>query len=202
MAMIPDFQSSGLLLSPATQLNEAVEDFQRVLTEEQRKTLKEIKSNPDADAVLIFTARLDASQHRKGRSIATRLHPVLQSVRDFSAVIDTFVSSNPEIAALIWGSVKLTIQIAINFTSYYEAFSKLFMGFASHCPRFSAYQALYPSSVRLQKALCNFHASIIRCCKHAVQVTQRLLGITAMECSLAVSRAGIPVGHQRDTEVR
>lgn len=164
------------------------------LSEEQRKILKETTSIPDADAVLVFTAQLDASQHRKGRSIATRLHPVLQSVRDFSAIIDTFVSSNPGVAAVIWGSVKLTIQviyykylvkgtrrltksesskIAINFASYYEAFSKLFMGFASHCPRFSMYQALYPSSVRLQKALCDFHASIIRCCKHAVQVAQR-----------------------------
>jgi hypothetical protein len=61
--------------------------------------------------VLVFTAQLDSSQQRRGRSIATRLHSVLQSVREFSAVVDTFISSNPEIAALIWGSVKLTIQV-------------------------------------------------------------------------------------------
>jgi hypothetical protein len=39
------------------------------------------------------------------------LHSVLQSVREFSAVIDTFVSSHPEIAALVWGGLKLTIQV-------------------------------------------------------------------------------------------
>lgn len=103
--------SPGSSQSPAAKLDEAVWDFQKILTEEQLKTLKEIKSIPDADAVLVFTAQLDGSQNRKGRSIATRLHPVLQSVRDFSAVIDTFVSSNPKIAALIWGSIKLTIQV-------------------------------------------------------------------------------------------
>ncbi len=192
MALTLASQSSGVLLSPAKQLNEAVDDFQRILTEEQRTALKDIKSVPDADAVLVFTAQLDSSPHRRGRSIATRLHSVLQSVREFSAVIDTFVSSNPEIAALIWGSVKVTIQvrwtrihctvhmraansdeIALNFTSYYEAFSNLFMGLASHCPRFAEYQVLYPNSVRLQAALCNFHASLIRCCKHAVEATQR-----------------------------
>ncbi|KAK3373896.1 hypothetical protein B0T24DRAFT_529350, partial [Lasiosphaeria ovina] len=174
MALILSPQSSTAPLSPAEQLNEAVDDFQRILTEDQRTALKKIKSIPDADAVLVFTAELDySSQHRKGRSIATRLHSILQSVREFSAFIDTFVSSNPEIAALVWGSVKLTIQIAINFTSYYEALSSLFMSFATYCPRFAEYQALYPTSDRLQTALCNFHASIIRCCKHAVEATQR-----------------------------
>jgi len=111
MASVPS-RRSCTALSPAKQLNDAVEDFQKILTEDQRTKLKEIKSIPDADAVLVFTAELDYSrQDRKGRSIATRLHSVLQSVRDFSAVIDTFVSSNPEIAALVWGSVKLTIQV-------------------------------------------------------------------------------------------
>ncbi|KAH6621545.1 hypothetical protein B0J18DRAFT_229731 [Chaetomium sp. MPI-SDFR-AT-0129] len=104
-------QPSRVSLSPAKQLNEAVDDFQRILTEDQRTELKNIKSIPDADAVLVFTAQLDLSQRRRGRSIATRLHSVLQSVREFSAVIDTFVSSHPEIAALVWGSVKLTIQV-------------------------------------------------------------------------------------------
>ncbi|KAK3302960.1 uncharacterized protein B0T15DRAFT_365518, partial [Chaetomium strumarium] len=104
MALTLVSQSSGVPLSPAKQLNEAVDDFQRILTEDQWTALKKIKSIPDADAVLVFTAQLDSSQHGRGRSIATRLHSVLQSVREFSAVIGTFVSSNPEIAALIWGS--------------------------------------------------------------------------------------------------
>ncbi len=65
------------------------------------------------------------------------------------------------------------VQIAFNFTSYSEVFSNLFMGFASHCPRYAEYEVLYPNSVRLQTALCNFHASLIRCCKHAVEVAKR-----------------------------
>jgi hypothetical protein len=106
-------QSSGvpLPLQATKQLSEAVDDFQSILTDDQRTALRNIKSIPDADAVLVFTAQLDSSQHRRGRSIATRLHSVLESVREFSAIIDTFVSSKPEIAALIWGSVKLTIQV-------------------------------------------------------------------------------------------
>ncbi|KAK4164976.1 ankyrin repeat-containing protein [Cladorrhinum sp. PSN259] len=176
MALVSSRRCSTAL-SPAKQLNDAVDDFQRILTDDQRTALQKIKSIPDADAVLVFTAELDYSrQDKKGRSIATRLHSVLQSVREFSAVIDTFVSSKPEIAALIWGSVKLTVQIAINFTSYYEALSNLFMGFTTHCPRFAEYQVLYPTSDRLQTALCNFHPSIIRCCKHVIETIQRSWG--------------------------
>ena len=111
MALALASQSSRRALSPAKQLAEAVDDFQTILTEDQRTALKKIKSIPDADAVLVFTAELDASQQHRRRSIATRLHSVLASVQQFSAVIDTFVSSNPEIAALVWGSVKLTIQV-------------------------------------------------------------------------------------------
>ncbi|KAL2163779.1 hypothetical protein VTH06DRAFT_5838 [Thermothelomyces fergusii] len=45
---------------PETALKKALDDFENILTEEQRKALQEIKSIPDADAVLVFTAQLDA----------------------------------------------------------------------------------------------------------------------------------------------
>lgn len=93
-------------------LNSALKDFQGILTEEERRKLGNIGGVPGADAVMIFTAQLDrANQSRKGRSIASRLYSVLQSVQAFSSVVETFVSSHPEIAALVWGSVKLTMLV-------------------------------------------------------------------------------------------
>lgn len=93
-------------------LDDAVRGFQTILTDDQRRQLQSIKTVPDTDAVLVFTAQLDAQNtKRKGRSIATRLYTFLQCSRDFSAVLDTFVSSNPQIAALVWGSIKLTMLV-------------------------------------------------------------------------------------------
>ncbi|PHH92270.1 hypothetical protein CDD83_8195 [Cordyceps sp. RAO-2017] len=159
---------------PEQGLEDSIREFRSILTDEQRATLQKVKAKPDFDAVIVFTAQLDqSSRSRRGRSIASRLHSILQSIREFSSIVETFVSSHPEIAALVWGSVKLTMLVAINFTSYFEPLSNLFMGFNKHCPRFSEYQSLYPGSVRLQAALCDFHAAIIRCCKHAVEVVQR-----------------------------
>ncbi|KAG9251495.1 uncharacterized protein F5Z01DRAFT_267855 [Emericellopsis atlantica] len=63
---------------------------------------------------MIFTAQLQQEhQLRKGRGVAARLISVLQSVQAFSSIVDTLVSSKPDIAALVWGSVKLALLVRI-----------------------------------------------------------------------------------------
>ncbi|KAF6807606.1 hypothetical protein CSOJ01_08047 [Colletotrichum sojae] len=193
MALIQSSRSAAPKTLPTKELQNAVDDFRRILTDDQRAELRELRAVPDADAVLVLTAQLDMSSARsRGPSIASRLHPVLQFVRESSAIIDTFVPSHPEIAALVWGSVKLTmqvrrrnpppflgdelsncIQVVLNFTSYYERISDLFMQFGRDCPRFADYQALFPDSLELQRAVRDFNASIISCCKHLVEALQQ-----------------------------
>ncbi|SPO05181.1 uncharacterized protein DNG_07867 [Cephalotrichum gorgonifer] len=154
--------------------NGALREFQTVLTVDQRRQLQEIKTVPDTDTVLVFTAQLDAQNaKRKGRSVATRLPTFLQCARGFSAVVDTFVSSHPEIAALVWGRIKLTMLIITNFLSYYESLTEFFLDLGRICPRFAEYRTLYPTSTRLQKSLCQFHAAIVTVCKHVVETLQR-----------------------------
>ncbi|KAH8667894.1 hypothetical protein BGZ61DRAFT_498355 [Ilyonectria robusta] len=174
--MTPSQPSSSALVlaTPGQTLQDAINDFQGILTVDQRRELQAIKTVPDADAVLVFTAELDAkTSKRRGPSLASRVYSVLQSVRDFSTIVDTYVSSHPEIAALVWGSVRLTMLVVSNFVSYYDAVSDLFMDLGRLCPRFAEYQILYPNSARLQKSLSNFHASIVNCCKHVVEAARR-----------------------------
>lgn len=64
----------------------------------------------------------------------------------------------------------------LNTASYYEAFAELFMNLGTICPRFEQYQALFPNSERLQVALCNFNASIIRCCQHVIAMPKSSSG--------------------------
>lgn len=166
--------SAGTCPNPQASLQVAIQDFQSILTDGQRHKLRTIGSIRDAQSVMIFTAQLEHENRLAGRpGVSNRLSTVLESVQAFAGVVGTFVSSHPEIAALVWGSVKLTMLIAVNFVSYFEALSSIFMTVGRQCPRFAEYQALYPASTRLQGALCDFHASIIRCCKHVVKVLQR-----------------------------
>ena len=171
-------------------LQEALQGFQVVLTDDQRAQFQHVKTVPDAAAIIVFTAELDAIHAQRRRSgFATRLYSLLQSIQQFTSVLDTYAQIKPEIAALVWGSVKLAIlvgflsrlmydalncgQIMSNFTSYFDKISTLFMSVSKLCPQFSEYQILYPSSKKLQIALANFHACIIRCCTKAVKVIQR-----------------------------
>lgn len=109
MALVPS-QASRVDQS----LQEAINEFQSVLTEDQRKEFRKVKNVPDADTVITFTAQLDiANTQRKGNSIASRFYSFLQSIHQFSSIVDTFVSSNPNIAALVWGSVKFTLLVSI-----------------------------------------------------------------------------------------
>ncbi|KAF5025652.1 hypothetical protein F66182_2258 [Fusarium sp. NRRL 66182] len=155
-------------------LENALNDFRAVLTQDQRHDLDAVRHVPDTHAVLIFTAELDAKRRTmKGHSIASRLYSVLQCVRDFSAVVDTFVSSKPEIAALVWGSIKLTMMVAVNFLSYFEVLTQLFMDLGRISPQFDQYQVLFPDSRGVQTALCDFHAAVVRCCQHVILAIRR-----------------------------
>jgi hypothetical protein len=104
---------SGAPAGPRKSLEDAIEDFQAILTDDQRQKLGSIGAIQDPDTVMIFTTQLDRdNQLKKGRGIASRLSSVLQSVQTFSTVVDTFVASRPEIAALVWGSIKLAMLVS------------------------------------------------------------------------------------------
>lgn len=98
---------------PFEPLAESVRDFESQLSPQQRTRLRELKSIPDAEAVMTFTAELDAvSRSKRQRSVAIKLHAFLQSTGDFSQAINTPpLSSNPGIAAMVWGSVKFIMLV-------------------------------------------------------------------------------------------
>lgn len=161
-------------LGQSRDLPDAIRGFKSILTKAERDELEKMRLVPDADAILVFTAELDAcNRNRRGSSYASRLHTILSSVGSYCGTVNTFVSSNPEIAALVWGTMRLTMLVLTSFTSFYAATSDLFVKLGRLCTPFADYQALYPDSSPLQKALGEFHASIIRCCTHLVQTIRR-----------------------------
>lgn len=99
--------------SPTDTLSDALKSFQDCLDPDQKAKLQAIKAVPDAHTVAEFTHQLDQENaKRKSRCVAARLSPLLESIQQFSGVVETFVSSHPQVAALIWGSVKLVLQVS------------------------------------------------------------------------------------------
>ncbi|KAF4851873.1 hypothetical protein CGCSCA4_v003157 [Colletotrichum siamense] len=156
-------------------LENALKAFRDVLTDEERERLRdEMAVSRDAGQVIAFTAGLDlVDPHRRGKSIATRLHSILQTVLQFSQVVDTYVSSHPEIAALVWGSVRLAFTVLANFTSFFQTFSDLLNGFDTLTPQFKEYQILFPDSLPLRNSVYDFHSAIISCCTQVISSTRR-----------------------------
>jgi hypothetical protein len=89
--------------------------FQRCLTPAQREEFSTVSLRPDANSVIKFTTEIDEEnwKRRKSRNVATRINDFLQSVEEFSSIVETMVSSNPAIAALVWGSVKFAIIVSL-----------------------------------------------------------------------------------------
>lgn len=98
----------------------AIEDFRTALTPEQRGQFQAYQTSPSLDAVIRLASEVDAEQAQHGaHCVGTRLHSFLESICDFSSVVDTFVSSNPATAALVWGSVKFAILVTIPLVVLY-----------------------------------------------------------------------------------
>ncbi|KAK2752456.1 hypothetical protein FQN54_008118 [Arachnomyces sp. PD_36] len=166
--------TSGTSVPVDQSLQIALQDFQRTLNPEQKQRLWSQSSNPDASAAIILTAEIDnENAKRKSRCVAARILSFLESVQQFCSVVDTFVTSNPRIAALVWGSVKLVVLAASNFSAYFDKLSTLLMNLRNYFPRYSRYQILYSRSPRLQEALCTYYATVVNFCKKVLEISRK-----------------------------
>ncbi|KAL9025167.1 MAG: hypothetical protein Q9196_005966 [Gyalolechia fulgens] len=155
-------------LKPDDNLAQAIDDYEKILSAEERIQLR-TQGPPDALAAYNFTAKLDRECNSRGRRcMSPRLITFLESVQHFTGVVDTFVSSHPQFAALVWGGVKLALLFANNFSSYFDQLSNLLMKLGRQCPLIGTLSSLYPSD-GLRKAVCGYYATIVRLCKHIIQ---------------------------------
>lgn len=104
--------------------------------------------------------------------------------QQFTGVVDTFVSSHPTIAALVWGGVKTTILVASNVTSYLEKVTNMIMMVGKSSPTYQQFGQLYPGCVGLQRALCDYYTIIIRLFIRIIEVSRRTTIIQTFSSTL------------------
>lgn len=148
--------------------NTALLEFQKSLKGDKTNTfvdpLKDVTSAAEAISFAgDLESRLDNVLERRHFAKA---HPALkkrvEEFQRYAPAIEVFVSSNPAIAALVWGSVKLVLQTIVNFLDPFERVFEVFRDVASTLPRTDIYQkhaGAYPS---IQVALKNFHVNLVR----------------------------------------
>ena len=100
-------------LKPEIELTQALHDYEKILSDEDRSQLHS-QGLPDATAAINLTTHIDRHcSSRRRQCIGPRLITFLESIQQFSQVVDVFVSSHPEVAALVWGGVKLALLVKL-----------------------------------------------------------------------------------------
>lgn len=91
-----------------------MKEFEISLSTQQSIDLHAMNATPNANAVVSFTAQIDEENaSRRSRGVANRLYKSLESIQQFTTIVDTFVQANPQIAALVWGSFKVAILVGL-----------------------------------------------------------------------------------------
>lgn len=174
MALVVSSRPNLRATDPTASLEEALASFENALTEGQKTEYNSCSIKPDVSSVIVFVAQTDAENKCKSRkSLAPRLCTFLNSTQQFTGVVDTFVSSHPAIAALVWGSVKTAILTASNIASYFDKVTNLIMDIGKSCPTYEQFGHLYPGCVGLQRALCDYFAVIVRLCIEIIEIPRR-----------------------------
>ncbi|GFG16217.1 hypothetical protein IFM5058_07848 [Aspergillus udagawae] len=170
---------------PTESLTEALRSFEHILTEEQKQQFQGSTVKPDAGSVIVFVAELSAKEKSTSRCVAPRLCTFLDATHQFSGVVETFVSSNPTVAALVWGGVKTAILTASNVASYFDKVTSMIMAVGRSCPTYQQFGHVYPGCVGLQRALCDYYAVIVQLCIKIIEVSRRMV-ITQVLSSIFV----------------
>ena len=90
------------------------------LSDAERKSITQSKA-PTVQDVLSFTKSVDQKgSQRKLRALGSRFTPILESIQSLTGVIDTFIQGGPDLAALLWGSIKFVVLVGYATASMLE----------------------------------------------------------------------------------
>lgn len=150
---------------------------------EYKKALSEFRQSLKPDQAIAFVDPLKGAtnaaeaiaagsdlESRLGRILDQRhfakAHPALkkrvEDLQRFAPAIEVFISSNPAIAALVWGSVKIVLQSVVHFLHSFEKIFDTFQDVASSLPRVEIYQKHAATSPPIGTALEKFHINLAR----------------------------------------
>ncbi|KAK6354415.1 hypothetical protein TWF730_008821 [Orbilia blumenaviensis] len=141
------------------QLQDALQEFTNGLSLEDRQNLP---ANPGLKDIVNFISDANRlSAKGKSRRYGERIQPFLEALRQFTGTVDVMVQSNPEIASLVWGTVKFFMTIAIAHHAYFESVCNNLERIGKLCPLIERFNALLPDP-DLQDAVCEFYSIIVK----------------------------------------
>lgn len=112
--------------------------------------------------IYAFTAQLQHDQSKRhGLRNLRKITPYLDRLKQYASVIEVFLQAKPEILALIWGPIKLLLQMSDNLTQSFDAIVEAMAVIGNKLPLFEAYTMLFKESNRVADVLVLFYKDIL-----------------------------------------
>ena len=116
--------SKAAQLKPEIRLAQALSQFQANLSDERKAEFRTFHHPPKTTDVARLTAEIDrdaACQRKSRRCVGPRLMNVLQSVQEYSTVVDLAVeTAQSQIAGAIWAVIKLALKVVHGSDFHHE----------------------------------------------------------------------------------
>ncbi|KAI1770697.1 hypothetical protein F4818DRAFT_431640 [Hypoxylon cercidicola] len=90
-----------------------------------------------------------------------RLEPLINGLKEYSAVVEVFVQVKPDVMSLVWGPLKLILQTSSSVIFAFEKVVQVIRDIGMVLPNFKVYAQLFQSNHDIRRALCLFYADIL-----------------------------------------
>ncbi|KAK3323153.1 hypothetical protein B0T19DRAFT_198582 [Cercophora scortea] len=92
-----------------------------------------------------------------------RIEPFLNGLKDYFGVIDTFSQIQPEIFCLVWGPLKLILQLASSATAIFRKLVAVLEDVGHMLPHFKKYaeSGIFDGNDQVKRVMCLFYRDIL-----------------------------------------
>ncbi|XXH03322.1 hypothetical protein Hte_009720 [Hypoxylon texense] len=127
-----------------------------------KKKQSELEKNCTIDDIWSFTDQLQSDQGPEGRLRGLRkIQPYLERLEEYAGVVEVFVQVKPDILALIWGPIKLLLQMSRNVTKCFDAILDVMKSIGPALPAFSKFTSLLEANTRIGYVLGLYFKDIL-----------------------------------------
>ncbi|KAL8655330.1 MAG: hypothetical protein Q9226_003086 [Calogaya cf. arnoldii] len=105
-----------------------------------------------------------------GAKVADKLRPLVTAIEQYGKALDVYANAYPLVLSPLWGSIRIVLQLACEYSKYFERIVDMFASIGDLLPRFRVYENLFPSQERLVQALSITYIDVLTFCTEAKAV--------------------------------
>lgn len=163
-------------LKPEARLGVALSEFAAALNERDRSRFTSMRAKskkaPSADDVIRMTEELNregARRHKTWQPYSTRLGAFLSGLQSLASLGDVVIGGSQNLIACgVWFAVRVCLETAIGFITYFDRVSALFLKLGTSWALHRDFAQLFPRNHELQTFLAEYLITIVTLCKKVV----------------------------------